>query len=114
MTSCRAGTWPTRRRRRVRSEPVRRCSIRARAGLRVAIAGDYFRRGGRPECFAAVDHVAAAFGATREVVLPEAGAARAAAFVITAAEGAAFHLARLRNDRRISTPRCATGCSPVR
>ena len=66
------------------------------AGLRVAIAGDYFRRGGRPECFAAVDRVAAALGAKCEVILPEAGAARAAAFVITAVEGAAFHLARLR------------------
>lgn len=65
-------------------------------GLRVAIAGDYFRRGGRPECFDAVDRVATALGAKREVILPEAGAARAAAFVITAAEGAAFHLARLR------------------
>src|SRR5579863_8930122 len=66
------------------------------AGLRVAVAGDYFRRGGRPECFAAVDEVAAALGAAREIVLPGAAAARAAAFVITAAEGAAFHLPRLR------------------
>ncbi|QAY95532.1 Asp-tRNA(Asn)/Glu-tRNA(Gln) amidotransferase GatCAB subunit A [Methylovirgula ligni] len=66
------------------------------SGLRIAVAGDYFRRGGRPECFAAVDAVAAALGATREVVLPAAAAARAAAFVITAAEGAAFHLPRLR------------------
>jgi 1-carboxybiuret hydrolase len=65
-------------------------------GLRVGVAGDYFRRGGRPECFAAVDEVAAALNATREIVLPEAAAARAAAFVITAAEGAAFHLSRLR------------------
>ncbi len=65
-------------------------------GLRIAVAGDYFRRSGRPECFAAVDAVAAALGATRDVVVPSAAAARAAAFVITAAEGAAFHLSRLR------------------
>ncbi len=77
-------------------EPVLPLIEEGGAGLRVAIAGDYFRRGGRPECFAAVDRVAAALGAQREVILPEAGAARAAAFVITAAEGAAFHLARLR------------------
>ena len=77
-------------------EPVLPLIEEGGAGLRVAIAGDYFRRGGRPECFAAVDRVAAALGAKREVILPEAGAARAAAFVITAAEGAAFHLARLR------------------
>ncbi|MDR3408745.1 MAG: AtzE family amidohydrolase [Methylovirgula sp.] len=77
-------------------EPVLPLIEEGGAGLRVAIAGDYFRRGGRPECFAAVDRVAAALGAKRETILPEAGAARAAAFVITAAEGAAFHLARLR------------------
>ena len=41
-------------------------------------------------------HVAAALGVTREVELPEAARARAAAYVITAAEGAALHLARLR------------------
>lgn len=68
------------------------------AGLRVAVAGDYFRRGGRPECFAAVDTIAAALGPTRQVILPEAAAARAAAFVISAAEGAAFHLSRLRQQ----------------
>ena len=78
------------------TEPVTPLLDQGAEGLRVAIAGDYFRRGGRPECFAAVDEVAAALGATREIVLPEAAAARAAAFVITAAEGAAFHLSRLR------------------
>jgi 1-carboxybiuret hydrolase len=78
------------------AEPVAPLLDQGAKGLRVAVAGDYFRRGGRPECFAAVDEVAAALGATREIVLPEAGAARAAAFVITAAEGASFHLSRLR------------------
>jgi 1-carboxybiuret hydrolase len=77
-------------------EPVLPLIEEGSAGLRVAIAGDYFRRGGRPECFAAVDRVAGALGAKREMVLPEAAAARAAAFVITAAEGAALHLSRLR------------------
>jgi AtzE family amidohydrolase len=77
-------------------EPVAPPLDQGADGLRVAVAGDYFRRGGRLECFAAVDEVAAALGATREIVLPEAAAARAAAFVITAAEGAAFHLSRLR------------------
>ncbi len=78
------------------AEPVAPLLDQGAGGLRVAVAGDYFRRGGRPECFTAVDEVAAALGATREIVLPEAAAARAAAFVITAAEGAAFHLGRLR------------------
>jgi 1-carboxybiuret hydrolase len=65
-------------------------------GLRIAIAGDYFRRGGRPESFAAVDRIAAALGASRQVILPAAQEARAAAYLITAAEGAALHLQRLR------------------
>jgi 1-carboxybiuret hydrolase len=77
-------------------EPVTSLLTQGAAGLRVAVAGDYFRRGGRADCFAAVDAVASALGATREIVLPSAAAARAAAFVISAAEGAAFHLARLR------------------
>lgn len=65
-------------------------------GLRIAVAGDYFRRGGNHEAFAAVDSIAAALSVTREVVLPEAARARSAAYLITAAEGAAFHLDRLR------------------
>jgi 1-carboxybiuret hydrolase len=66
-------------------------------GLRIAVAGDYFRRGGTRDAFGAVDRVAKALGATREIILPEAHRARAAAFLITAAEGASLHLERLRN-----------------
>jgi len=65
-------------------------------GLRIGIAGDYFAKGGEPECFEAVATVAKALGATRTVVLPQAAAARAAAYVITAMEGAQLHLGRLR------------------
>lgn len=65
-------------------------------GLRIAVAGDYFRRGGNPEPYAAVDHIARALSVQREVVLPETARARSAAYLITAAEGAAFHLDRLR------------------
>ncbi len=65
-------------------------------GLRVAVAGDYFSRGGEPEAFGAVATVARALDATKTVVLPEAAAARAAAYVITAMEGAQLHLPRLR------------------
>jgi aspartyl-tRNA(Asn)/glutamyl-tRNA(Gln) amidotransferase subunit A len=45
---------------------------------------------------AALNTVATALDATREVALPEAARARAAAYVITASEGAALHLPRLR------------------
>jgi 1-carboxybiuret hydrolase len=65
-------------------------------GLRIAVAGDYFARGGDPEVFAAVARVASALGARSTVVLPEAQRARAAAYLITAAEGATLHLDRLR------------------
>lgn len=65
-------------------------------GLRIAVAGGYFRDPQWPEANAAVDKVAAALGATREVILPEAARARAAAYVITTAESSTLHLPRLR------------------
>jgi 1-carboxybiuret hydrolase len=65
-------------------------------GPRIAVAGGYFRRGASPEALAAVERVARALDATREIEIPEAGRARAAAFVITTTEGAALHLDRLR------------------
>src|SRR6478672_8645379 len=65
-------------------------------GLRIAIAGDYFAKGGEPECFEAVATVAKALGATRTIVLPNAAVARSAAYVITAMEGGQLHLPRLK------------------
>ncbi|WP_457104016.1 AtzE family amidohydrolase [Methylobacterium sp. P5_C11] len=65
-------------------------------GLRIAVAGGYFARGGDPDAFAAVARAAEALGARRAVELPEAHRARAAAYLITAAEGATLHLDRLR------------------
>jgi 1-carboxybiuret hydrolase len=65
-------------------------------GLRIAVAGGYFKRGASLEALEAVARVAKALGATREVEIPEAARARAAAYVITATEGAALHLGRLR------------------
>jgi 1-carboxybiuret hydrolase len=67
------------------------------AGLRIAVADDYFRRNATPEAFAAVDTVAAALGAGSTVTIPEAARARAAAYVITTAESATLHLARLKS-----------------
>ncbi len=79
------------------AEPTLPRLIEGIDGLRIAIAGDYFARGGEPEAFEAVATVAKALGATRTVVLPEAAAARAAAYVITAIEGGQVHLPRLRS-----------------
>lgn len=65
-------------------------------GLRIAVAGGYFRKQGFPEAYQAIDHVAKALNVGREVELPEAHRARSAAYVITTTEGAALHLDRLR------------------
>jgi aspartyl-tRNA(Asn)/glutamyl-tRNA(Gln) amidotransferase subunit A len=78
------------------AEPVLPTLERGADGLRVAIAGGYFRKNLTPEAEAAVARVAAALGARREIELPEAQRARAAAYVITASEGAILHLDRLR------------------
>jgi len=66
-------------------------------GLRIAIADDYFRTGAAPEALADVERVAQALGATQYITIPEAHRAKAAAFVITASEGANLHLANLRS-----------------
>lgn len=68
------------------------------AGLRVGVLQGFFRQGGTAEAFAAVDSIAAALPGARPVELPLAAAARAAAFVLTAAQGGALHLERLRAD----------------
>jgi 1-carboxybiuret hydrolase len=65
-------------------------------GLKIAVAGGYFRASASREAFVAVDRVAAALGVDRDIEIPEAARARAAAYVITATEGAALHLERLR------------------
>ncbi len=63
-------------------------------GIRVALAAGYFA--GDAEAQAHVAHVARALDAARVVTIPDAAAARAAAFLITMAEGASLHLDRLR------------------
>ena len=66
------------------------------AGLRIAVLDGHFHEFSGPEARAAVERAADALGATRRLTLPGAGRARAAAYVITAAEGGALHLDRLR------------------
>ena len=69
------------------AEPALPALGRGVGGLRIAVAGGYFKRGASPEALAAVARVAKALGATREVEIPEAARARAAAFVITTSGG---------------------------
>jgi aspartyl-tRNA(Asn)/glutamyl-tRNA(Gln) amidotransferase subunit A len=66
------------------------------SGLRIAAAGGYFLKGLLPEATRAVRHIRDALKVDQEVELPAAGQARGAAYIITAAEGAALHLGRLR------------------
>lgn len=65
-------------------------------GLRVAVADGWFRTAVSGDAAEAVGMVADALGATRTVTLPEAERARAAAFLITMAEGANLHLPDLK------------------
>jgi aspartyl-tRNA(Asn)/glutamyl-tRNA(Gln) amidotransferase subunit A len=65
-------------------------------GLRIAVAGGYFERNASPEALAAVASVAKALATSRTIEIPQAERARAAAYVITASEGATLHLDRLR------------------
>ncbi len=78
------------------AEPTRRELLAGIAGIRFAVADGYFARGGEPEALSAVTTVADALGARAAVTSPEAHRARAAAMIITAAEGAQLHLPDLR------------------
>jgi AtzE family amidohydrolase len=75
-------------------EPV--SAVAEIGGLRIAVAEDHFARNGHAEAFAAVEAVARALGVTRRVTIPDAALGRAAAFLITMAEGANLHLPNLR------------------
>ena len=88
-------------------EPALATLERGTSGLRIAVAGGYFKRGASPEALVAVDRIAKALDATRVVEIPEAARARAAAYLITATEGASLHLDRLRTRAGTSTPPCA-------
>jgi AtzE family amidohydrolase len=67
------------------------------SGIKIAIADEYFARGAAPEALAAVEQVAKALDVKEYVTIPESERARAAAFVITASEGANLHLDKLRS-----------------
>jgi 1-carboxybiuret hydrolase len=65
-------------------------------GLRIGVLGGWFHDMAMPEARAAVATAAAALGATRSVEWPEVPRGRAAAFVISNAEGATLHLEDLK------------------
>ncbi len=67
------------------------------AGVRAAILDDWFEAGASEDALDAVFRVAEALGPIRKLTLPEAHRARAAAFCVTCASGAALHRERLRD-----------------
>jgi aspartyl-tRNA(Asn)/glutamyl-tRNA(Gln) amidotransferase subunit A len=77
-------------------EPVTLSLARGVDDLRIAVAGGYFNTSLSSEAREAMSRVAQALSVTREVEIPEAARARAAAYVITTCEGASLHLDRLR------------------
>jgi AtzE family amidohydrolase len=78
---------------------------RSADGLRVARAGGELWDAAAPEVLEAAERVADALGATRTIDLPHVGLARAAAIVITAAEGADQHQELLRERPELVDPR---------
>jgi AtzE family amidohydrolase len=67
-------------------------------GLRIGVLGGYFDQHSTPVARAALARVAAALGAQQPVIWPEVERARAAAYLMTAAEGGALHRERLRSQ----------------
>jgi AtzE family amidohydrolase len=72
--------------------------------LRMGVLGGYFETGASVEALAAVAAVAGALGAAGRLELPEPQLARAAAYVITAAEGGELHRERLSRRARDYDP----------
>ena len=67
------------------------------SNLKIAIADDYFTQNAEIAALEAVQQVANALNVNEYVTIPEAKIARAAAFIITACEGANLHLDKLKN-----------------
>ena len=80
-------------------EPVVASCNQGIEGVRIARLGGYFEENATAAARAAVERACLALDATRTVELPAASLGRAAAFLITASEGGARHLAHLRHAR---------------
>jgi 1-carboxybiuret hydrolase len=82
-------------------------------GLRFARLTGYFDEWASDEARAASRAAATALGADREIELPEPAVARAAAFILTAAEAGALHLETVRDRYEefepLSRDRCLAG-----
>ena len=90
------------------AEPVTPLLDRGTEGLRIAVAGGYFKCR-TAESVYAIDRVAVALGANRDIDIAESARARSAAYIITASEGGSLHLTGCVAARGISIRPCATG-----
>jgi AtzE family amidohydrolase len=86
------------------AEPTAALIERGIDGLRIKVAGGYFRQGASPDALGAIALVAKALNVRDDIEILHAARARAAAYVITATEGAALHLERLRRQARDFDP----------
>ena len=77
-------------------QPVSGQLARGVGGLRIGVLGGYFADNATGPALAAVHAAASALGATAQVEWPVPALGRAAAFLITAAEGGSLHLPDLR------------------
>jgi AtzE family amidohydrolase len=79
-----------------RSQPVAAALSQGLQGLRVGVLGGYFHDNATPAARAVAALAAQTLGAVDEVQWPDAALGRAAAFIVTAAEGGSLHMAHLR------------------
>jgi AtzE family amidohydrolase len=77
-------------------EPVTPTLDAGIGGLRLALAGGYFEEFADASVNTCVAHAAQVLNVARKVDIPMAAEARAAAFIVTAVEGAQLHLPNLR------------------
>jgi AtzE family amidohydrolase len=81
-------------------KPVQLCLSKLNRGiedLKIAVADGYFTEGAEPEALEAVEIVAKALNVKQKITIPESHRARAAAYIITAVEGANLHLKNLQS-----------------
>ena len=94
----------TRPARTARSSRRRRCLSAGSRTYASRSPAAISRKARSPRRWKRSTRVAKAAGARKEIEIPEAARARAAAYVITATEGAALHLDRLRKQARDFDP----------
>ena len=87
-----------------RLEPVSASLTQGLQGLRVGVLNGYFDDNATAPARQAVQDAAHVLGVTGQVAWPDAGLARAAAFIISASEGGQLHLDHLRTQAHDMEP----------